>query len=101
MSLLKEERETTINWSEADDKVSIMTTSGPVMTKCNRLGYEVVKKIKAGNGRIIGREYLCPIGSISFRSLERKKRPKRIMTEEQKRVVADRFRIAREARKSL
>ena len=99
--MTKEERETTINWSEADDKISIATTSGPVMTKCNRLGYEVIRDIKAGNGRIIGREYLCPLKSISFRSSERKKRPQRIMPEEQKRVVADRFRNAREARKSL
>ena len=96
--MTKEEREVVISWSEADDKISIATTSGPIMTKCNRLGYEVIRDIKAGNGRIIGREYLCPLKSVSFRSPIR---VKKVLTDEQRKGIGERFRSSQQRKAQI
>jgi len=75
-----EERETTINWSEADETATIDTFSRKVITKCKKLGYKVLKEYKSqSTGKIIGCLFECPIFAISFR------RPvRRTLTDEQR-----------------
>lgn len=85
-----EERETTINWSEADDVATIDTFSRKIMTRCKKMGYLIIDehRMKDEDG-IIGLTFQCPIYAVSFRS---SKRQKRELTEEQRKTLAERMR---------
>uniref|UniRef100_A0A6H1ZW84 Uncharacterized protein n=1 Tax=viral metagenome TaxID=1070528 RepID=A0A6H1ZW84_9ZZZZ len=86
----QEERETTINWSEADDIATVETFSRKVMSRCLKLGYKIINEHRMqGKSKIIGLVFECPIRAISFRSPVK---TKRVLTDEQRKNIGIRFR---------
>lgn len=77
----QKERQTTINWCEARDMVTINTYSRKVMTKCKKRGYRIITEHKMME-KIIGMTFECPIYSIRFMSPV--KRERKELSDEQK-----------------
>uniref|UniRef100_A0A6H1ZW91 Uncharacterized protein n=1 Tax=viral metagenome TaxID=1070528 RepID=A0A6H1ZW91_9ZZZZ len=87
------ERETTINWSEADDIATVDTFSRKVMTRCKKLGYKIIEEHRlVGQSRIVGITFECPIRAISFRNPVKKKR---VLTDEQRKTLSTRLKNSR------
>lgn len=94
MSVQIEEQETHVSFLREDSRAVIYTSDTTMMTKLNKLveaeGTEWKRERETHlqkTGELIGVFYSCPVELISFRS----KRVKRVLTEEQKKILADRL----------
>ena len=94
INITLEEQETTINFSRTQDAASVWTSDKTVMTKLDKLCnsapdfYKLIAEHKAQDdvGAITSKEYrISDKRMLSFRSM------KRNLTEEQKRVRAERL----------
>ena len=56
MSLSAYERETVITFSDEDSTCTIYTTSRPIITRCKKLGYEIIRRTKKNTGERIPTE---------------------------------------------
>jgi hypothetical protein len=81
MTLTKDERETIINYSDADDKASVYTCNASLKRKLKKLGYSVVRSDS------ISATFECPKRCISFRSPKPQRR--KPMSEKQKQKMAE------------
>lgn len=95
MSIPANEQETSINYVRNDDIAFIYTSDTTVMTKLDKLveesdDWKLDKEIEM-KGEIVAKQYQCPKRLISYRS----KITTKIMTEEQKRIVAERLKKLR------
>lgn len=84
------EKETTINWSEADQEVSIFTSSKSVATYCIKQKLELRDERKNQKGRTIGWEFFIPAKDFCFG-----KKKKMNLSPEQKQKLAERLKKAR------
>ena len=91
MSLTAYERETIVNYNDGEDFATIYTASKFTMAKCEKLGYKIIEKCTKG-GEVVAVTFKCPKNLISFR----KKREKKVLTEEQKKAFLDRMNAVRE-----
>lgn len=95
--LLTDERETILTYCEADKKWYIYTAVLPHMRKFDKLGYKCVKTRYYSDGTVESKDYEIPKFAISFRKPEKIKRE---LSEEQKRIMAERLKAARDDRYS-
>lgn len=86
-----QERETTINFNDAEIEVSIYTASQPIANRCAKLGFRLEKTEKLA-GKPCGWWFVCAKACI----LLRKKPARKALTDEQKAVIAARFAKARQ-----
>jgi len=75
--MLAEEKETIINWTDADDFAVVYSCHRRIWTRLEKLGIKPVRVSKSRNGRVDGKEYHVPKKWIKI------SRPRR-MSEEQK-----------------
>lgn len=91
-----EEREVIISWRTTDDTVSIYTSDYSYMTKFDKLVEKHpeawrLKRQELHKGDIVGKSYETSVKCLTFRSEPPKGRE---MTEEEKRIAAERMRKA-------
>lgn len=97
MRTLPEEREVHISFYESDEKAQVYTSSYHYMCKLDKLvannpdTWKCIKEEHNGDD-ITSKTYECPKGMISFRS----KKTTRVLTEEEKRLLAERLAKTRE-----
>lgn len=94
--LTKDERETLLNYSEADGYWEIDTSVAVHVRKFNKLGYECISTQFYPDGTVMSKTYRVPKHAISFRKPEKVKRE---MTEEQRAAMSDRVKAMQAARK--
>lgn len=87
MKLIPYEKEVHISFNDEEDYATIYTASRSTITRCKKLGYEIIHECKSG-GQVIAITFRCPKNLISFRSGNAKKR---VLTEEQKKASSDRM----------
>lgn len=82
------EQETVVNYGRTEADMTIYTTDSTVMTKLDKAVkgglYEVIELHKV-KGKVIGKTYKASKRLLSFRTKEK------VMTEEQKKELAERF----------
>jgi len=83
-NLIKEERETIINYNETDDKANIYTRSRITMTKLDKLVKKNPKDYVLVEEYDHSKEYECDKKLIGFRT-------SRNFTEKQRKVLSDRM----------
>lgn len=87
--LTKEERETHISVSEQDGTAIIDTSIQRDITKCRKLGYEVIRENHYEDGSICNVVFKVPRRAISFRSMEAmNKEPSKKQIEHRKRLAS-------------
>lgn len=86
--MTKNERETTICWTEADDEAILWTNQSPMKNKLRKLGVECYRKTSDEGGF-----YKIPIDWIAVRP-----KKKINMTDEKRAALQDRCRTMREGR---
>lgn len=84
--LTAEERETTLNYNEADNCWEVYTAVRKHMSKFEKLGWECTNVEYYPDGEISGKFYKVPNRAVSFRSPVKKE-----LTEEQRQAVRERF----------
>lgn len=90
MSLLPEERTTTINWSDADDTLEIVTWSRKEITKLSKItGAVKVEDLECSGTK--GAIYRLPVSQHGWKNQRRQ-------TAESRAAIADRMAKARAAR---
>lgn len=94
--LTKEERETTVNYSEIDGIWYIDTSVSSHMKKLDKLGYKCTNTLYYPDGTVEAKQYECPKFAISFRKPEKVKRE---MSEEQKLAMSERVKAMHEAKR--
>ena len=88
MGLCIEEQETNINFNRGDSQAKIYTSDSTMITKLDKLirientEWKLERIIKSKNGEEVGRVYSCPVEFVSFR----KKKVRRIFTDEEKKA---------------
>ena len=95
--LSKDERETLLNYCEADGYWEIDTSVAVHMRKFDKLGYECTGTQYYPDGTIQAKTYKVPKHAISFRKPEKVKRE---MSDEQKAVMSERVKAMQAARKN-
>lgn len=88
-SFTQEEQETIITTDALDKAWNVYTRQQKVMTKMARLGVLPYRVVTNADGRIIEAEYTLALNQVSFRN-------SRVLSEDQRQQIADRFRIGRE-----
>jgi len=86
--LTKEERECVMVYSEFDDKWYIETSVSKLRTKLLRQGYTEISQMTLPDGTWVSSEFETPYKAISIRNTSK---PKREMSEEQRRVLSERM----------
>ena len=99
MHVKNEEQETIIRFGREDQTAFVCTSDVVVMNKLDKLvdssdDWKFLRETKFRDGNIAEKEYECPKRFISFRS----KKTSRVLTEEQKKELAERLRTARDAK---
>ena len=84
--LTPDERETILNYNEADNCWEVYTAVRKHMNKFEKLGWEVTNIEYYPDGEVFGKFYKVPNRDISFRSPV-----KREVTEEQRQAARERF----------
>lgn len=90
MSLEAKEREVVVNWDDSEETCTVFVSSRPTMTVLDKLvekfpdTYKCIHKEKNGDSKIYE---IADKNLITFRS----PREKREMTDEQRKVIADRL----------
>jgi hypothetical protein len=92
MALSKEERETIILTSDADDEWQIYTCQQKIMTKMKNLGIFPFKVDVDKDGNEVAKYYKVGYKQVSFR----KESSGRNLTDEQREELAERMRKARQ-----
>lgn len=77
------EKETVINFNEADDTASIYTRMRSVMTHMKNKGFEPSEIVKEGN-KVISMAWIVPVTDIV---LPRKKRTRKISKEHKEKLL--------------
>ena len=83
-----EERETTLNYNEADNCWEVYTAVSKHINKFDKLGWECTNIEYYPDGEVSGKFYKVPNCAISFRSPVKIKRS---MTEEQRQAARERL----------
>ena len=94
--LTKDERETLLNYCEADGYWEIDTSVATHIRKFDKLGYECTDTQLYPDGTVMAKTYKVPKHAISFRKPEKVKRE---MSEEQKAAMSERVKLMQAARK--
>jgi len=94
--LAKDERETLLNYCEADGYWEIDTSVAVHIRKFDKLGYECIGTQFYPDGTVMSKTYRVPKHAISFRKPEKVKRE---MSEEQKAAMSERIKAMQAARK--
>ncbi len=89
MRLTKQERETVIDFNEAEGVAHIHTMSAPVWRGLERKGFRAISEQK--NGQVYGKEFEIPKNLVSIR----RARTKRPMSARQRKVLSERLAAAR------
>lgn len=89
------ERETVIIINDEDPFAIIYSSQRPMMTKMDKLCKKNTNTYKVTKEDEVSKTYQCPKNLISFRS----EREKRILSDDQKQVLRDRMKNAREKSK--
>lgn len=84
--LTLEERETTLNYNEADNCWEVYTAVRKHMNRFDKLGWECTNIEYYPDGEISGKFYKVPNRAISFRSPVKKE-----LTEEQRKAAIERL----------
>lgn len=92
--MISEEQETVIQYRRVDDFLTIWTSDPTVMTKLDKQEEWVLTKTEKADNKVYAKEYRAPKRLLSFRS----KLIKRDLTEEQKKVAAERMKKYNAAR---
>ena len=97
MTIPTEEQETIIRIGRADDIAVISTSDTTMMTRLDKLvetsgEWHITGTRKFKDGSVADKTYECPKQFVSFRS----KKVTRVLTEEEKKAMAERLRTVRE-----
>jgi hypothetical protein len=92
-SLTAAERETVVNWSDADDEMTVWTAQRPIITKLKRNPAATLVE-EGHHGTTAWALFRLPTNLLTFRT----PRKGRAMTDEQRMAASERLRVARKQR---
>lgn len=97
MSASLNEQETVIQISRDEDVAHIWTSDTMMMTKLDHRVEDseewTCEEVQKIDGEVFAKTYICPKNFISFRG----KKTQRVLTDEQKKAIADRLKASRNA----